>query len=71
MGEVLSKGTLFPSECVSEVFSAVRGKSSLAALCDQMPVSFTGNDLFVFNMDKEGNLARILAGDNIGTVLHD
>lgn len=53
MGEVLSKGTLFPSECVNEVFSAVRGKSSLAALCDQIPVSFTGNDLFVFNMDKE------------------
>lgn len=53
MADVLSKGTLFPSECVSEVFSAVRGKSSLAALCDQIPVSFTGNDLFVFNMDQE------------------
>lgn len=53
MGEVLSKGTLFPSECVNEVFSAVRGKSSLAALCEQIPVSFTGNDLFVFNMDQE------------------
>ena len=53
MSEVLSKGTLFPSECVSEVFSAVRGKSSLAALSGKIPVSFTGNDLFVFNMDKE------------------
>lgn len=53
MADVLSKGTLFPSECVSEVFNAVRGHSSLAALSNQMPVSFTGNDLFVFNMDKE------------------
>ena len=53
MAGELSKGTLFPSECVSEVFNAVRGKSSLAALCDQIPVSFNGNDLFVFNMDQE------------------
>ena len=30
-----------------------------------------GMPVAVFNMDKEGNLARILAGDNIGTVLHD
>ena len=30
-----------------------------------------GMPVAVFNMDKEGNLARILAGENIGTVLHD
>ena len=30
-----------------------------------------GMPVAVFNMDKEGNLAWILAGDNIGTVLHD
>lgn len=46
-------GTLFPAECVNQVFSIVRGKSSLAALCNQMPISFTGSDLFVFNMDQE------------------
>ncbi len=53
MGNVASMGTMFPAECVSQVFNAVRGKSSLAALCEQIPVSFSGNDLFVFNMDKE------------------
>lgn len=53
MGNVATMGTMFPAECVSQVFSAVRGKSSLATLCDQIPVAFTGNDLFVFNLDQE------------------
>ena len=30
-----------------------------------------GMPVAVFNMDKEGNLGRILAGEYIGTVLHD
>ena len=53
MGNVASMSTNFPAECVSQVFSAVKGKSSLATLCDQIPVAFTGNDLFVFNLDQE------------------
>ena len=53
MSNVQNMGTHFPTECVNQVFSAVRGKSSLAALCEQIPVAFTGSDLFVFQMDKE------------------
>lgn len=53
MGNVASMSTNFPAECVNQVFSAVKGKSSLATLCDQIPVAFTGSDLFVFNLDQE------------------
>lgn len=53
MSGVQNMGTLFPAECVAQVFNAVRGKSSLAALCEKIPVTFTGSDLFVFQMDQE------------------
>lgn len=56
MAEVVSKGTMFPSEVVSDLFNKVRGKSSLAALSEQVPVAFTGNDIFVFSMDNEVNI---------------
>lgn len=56
MAEVVSKGTMFPEEVVSDLFSKVSGKSSLAALCTQVPVAFNGNDIFVFSMDNEVNI---------------
>lgn len=56
MAEVVSKGTMFPEVVVSDLFSKVSGKSSLAALCAQMPVAFNGNDIFVFSMDNEANI---------------
>ena len=56
MAEVVSKGTMFPSEVVSDLFSKVSGKSSLAVLSSQIPVAFTGNDIFVFSMDNEANI---------------
>ena len=50
---ILSKGTLFPAEVVTEMFNKVKGKSSLAVLSNQMPIAFNGNDIFVFSMDDE------------------
>ena len=35
------------------------------ALCEQGPVP-----IVVFDISKEGNLARVLAGENIGTIVH-
>lgn len=52
----LSKGTIFPAEIVTEMFSTVKGKSSLAKLAGQMPIAFTGSDVMVFSMDDEVNL---------------
>ncbi len=48
--------TIFPAELVTDLFSKVQGKSSLAALSEQKPVSFVGNDMFIFSMDDEVNL---------------
>lgn len=56
MGSVLSKGALFPAELSRELFNLVRGKSSLAVLSGQSPVSFMGNDAFTFNFDSEVDL---------------
>ena len=56
MANVLSKGSLFPAELVSEMFNTVRGKSSLARLSGSMPVPFNGNDVFTFSFDNEVDL---------------
>lgn len=56
MAETLSKGTLFPAEVVSDLFNKVKGKSSMAALSDQIPVAFNGNEIFLFSMDDEVNI---------------
>ena len=56
MANVLSMGNLFPPELVKEMVNTVRGKSSLARLSDRAPVSFTGNTIATFAMDKEVDL---------------
>lgn len=49
----IQRGTLLEPETVTEIFSKVMGHSTLAKLCGQTPVSFNGNDYFVFSMDDE------------------
>ena len=56
MGDTISKSTLFPAELSTEVFDLVRGKSALARLSQQIPVAFTGTDIFTFTMDGEASL---------------
>lgn len=56
MATTISKGTMFPEEVVNDLFNKVRGKSSLAVLANQIPVSFVGNKEFTFSMDDEVNL---------------
>lgn len=46
----------FPSEMVKEVFVNAKGKSSLAKLSKQEPLSFSGTDIMVFTFDGEVNL---------------
>lgn len=45
----ITAGTNFAPEVVSEIFSKVRGKSSVAKLAPQMPIAFSGSDVFVFS----------------------
>lgn len=53
MANVLSKGALFPQELTNELFTLVKGKSSLARLSQQSPLPFNGNQVFTFNFDNE------------------
>lgn len=45
--------TLFDPQLVSDLVSKVKGKSSLAALSQQVPVAFVGNKEFMFSMDSD------------------
>lgn len=49
----LSMSTLFPKELVTEMFSKVKGHSSLAKMSNQEAVPFTGKDYFVFSLDSD------------------
>lgn len=53
MANVLEKGTMLPTQIVSEMFNAVTGKSSLAKLSGQKPIPFNGTTEFIFSLDKE------------------
>lgn len=44
---------MFPSTVVKEIFSLVNGHSTIVKLAKQMPVAFSGNDIFTFNLDGE------------------
>jgi len=56
MADVLSKGTLFSPELVSDLYNKVKGKSSVAVLSAQEPIPFNGNEVMVFTMDNEVDL---------------
>lgn len=53
---IQSKGKLFPEEVVSNMFSKVKGKSSIAALAAQTPIPFNGMQVMTFSMDNEVNI---------------
>lgn len=56
MGDILSKGTLFPAELSNQVISMVKGKSALAVLANAEPIAFNGNEYFTFSLDKEADI---------------
>lgn len=73
MGNILTKGTLFPTQLTNELFNLVRGKSSLARLSGQTPIPFNGETVFTFSLDSEVDLvaengAKSNGGGTIGTV---
>lgn len=61
MAGTLTRGTLFTPQQTNEMFSKVRGKSSLAKLSASEPIPFNGKDVFVFDLDKEA----MLVGENV------
>lgn len=56
MAETLTRGELFAPETVTDLFSKVSGKSTLAKLSGVMPIPFNGSEIFTFSMDDEVNI---------------
>lgn len=56
MANVLTKGTNLPTQIVSEMFSLVQGKSSLAKVAASKPIPFNGTTEFTFTLDKEADI---------------
>lgn len=50
---VLSKGSLFAPELVTDLVDKVKGRSSLAAMTGDNPIPFNGQKEFTFTMDSE------------------
>ena len=50
---VLSKGSLFAPELVTDLVNKVQGRSSLAAMVGDRPIPFNGQKEFTFTMDSE------------------
>ena len=53
MTTILSKGTMFDPELVSDLINKVKGHSSLAVLSAQTPIPFNGRKEFTFTLDSE------------------
>ena len=49
----VTMSTKFPAELEREIFSKVRGKSSVAAMAAAEPIPFTGKDIFTFSFDND------------------
>ena len=53
MAATVSRGENFSAHLLQEIFSKVKGKSSVAKLCGQDPIPFNGIKEFTFSMDSE------------------
>lgn len=56
MSTTTTSGTMFPPELVKEMFSKVKGHSTLAKLCGASPLPFAGIEQFTFTMDGEASI---------------
>jgi hypothetical protein len=64
----LSKGNFFDPELVSDLINKVKGKSSLAALSQQVPIPFNGQKEFTFTMDSEIDIVAENAAKSHGGI---
>lgn len=49
----IKQGTNFPTHLVKEMFSTVKGKSSIARMAGADPIAFNGNTEFTFSLNHE------------------
>lgn len=73
MGDILTRGNLLPPVVTNELFSKVKGKSSLAKLSASEPIPFNGETVFTFSLDKEvdivgENAAKSNGGGTVASI---
>ena len=73
MGDTLTRGNLLPPVVTNELFSKVKGKSSLAKLSASEPIPFNGETVFTFSLDKEvdivgENAAKSNGGGTVSSI---
>lgn len=56
MANVIERGTMLPPRVVEEMFSLVKGHSTLAKLSAERPIAFNGNEWYTFSLDKEADI---------------
>lgn len=54
--EIVQRGEMLPPEVVKDLFSKVKGHSSIAKLVGSEPIGFNGNTFFTFSMDDEATV---------------
>ena len=71
MANVLARGNNLPPQIVSEMFSLVRGKSSLAKVAAAQPIPFNGVTEFTFSLDKEADIVAENGAKSNGGATYD
>lgn len=56
MAAITTSTNLFPEKLVTDIFSKVKGHSSLAKLSGQSPIPFSNTEQMVFTMDGEASI---------------
>jgi hypothetical protein len=71
MANVLTRGNNLPPQIVSEMFSLVQGKSSLAKVAAAQPIPFNGTTEFTFSLDKEADIVAENGAKSNGGATYD
>lgn len=58
MTNTTKAGALFTPDLITDMFSKVKGHSTLAKLCASEPIPFNGTSQFVFSMDGEASIVE-------------
>ena len=70
----IAKSTLFPAELEQEMFSKVKGHSSLAKLSNQEALPFNGKDIFTFDFSSDLSIVaegtQKPVGDSVVEAVH-
>lgn len=66
MGNILTKGSLFPEVLVGDFIQQTIGSSAIAKLCGSQPIPFNGMKEFTFSLDREVDIVAENGAKGVG-----